>query len=61
MSLNIPGEWTYRGLTFTERHTQEMLENITSTEFRDDDLLIAAFPKSGTSDLPCLLVMVTHW
>ena len=48
MSLHIPGEWTYKGLTFNEMYNEEMLENITNTEFRHNDLLISSYPKSGT-------------
>ena len=46
--FHLPGEFILDGITFQEAFTEETLNYIkTKFTFRDGDVLLASYPKSG--------------
>ena len=47
-NYKIPGEHIYDGIVFGEIFPSKVLDEVKNFVFREDDILIATYPKSGT-------------
>jgi len=44
----LPGEYEYEGDTYAECFPQDLVARIRDFEFRDDDVVLVSYPKTGT-------------
>ena len=49
----VPGEHVYDGVMYPGLFPARILDQIKSFEFRDDDVILATYPKSGEYWLCC--------
>ncbi len=47
-SHRIPGEHVYDGMVMGGHFPAEVLDRVKTFEWRDDDVIVSSYPKSGT-------------